>query len=262
MTKETTPGACCGVLGLLLLAALGGCDCRSKPVDDSVEPRPISAPQQVQLPDKFDQLMQEHAQLSTRARNALVRGDLPVATQAMKRLAFFMQHVPFPDLGEGQAAATRQLAREAGEASDLEAACMAYAKLTHACGGCHHTMDRGPGMKLDPVPAGKDITQHMRRHAWAVERMWEALLMDSTPAFRQAAQVLSEAPLHGDDDEPDFENPPGVTALAAKVHDLAAGAAEGSPGPSTTEQSRVFGGILGSCAQCHQLLAVELPPPQ
>jgi hypothetical protein len=149
---------------------------------------------------------------------------------------------------------------------------MAFARLSHACGQCHHALDRGPPIKLEPAPDGEDLTMHMRRHYWAVERMWEALLNDSPAAFQVAAGMLAESPLHGSHD-PDSERPAGTTRLAYEVHDLAfAAAVEGQvreeeyvprPGepvedkPTTRGQAEIFGRLLSACNQCHTLVDVR-----
>lgn len=149
---------------------------------------------------------------------------------------------------------------------------MAFALLSNACGQCHHALDRGPPMRLDPTPQGEDLKMHMRRHYWAVERMWEALLSDSTSAFQAAAAILAESPLHGSS-TPNSARPPGTTRLAYEVHDLAfAAAVEGKaredeyvpqPGeaveskPTTLGQAEIFGRLLSACSQCHSLVDVE-----
>jgi hypothetical protein len=245
----------------LAIALLDGCDC---------EPR--RGAQDAGTPEGFDEVMREHAGLSIVARNALIRGELEIAQQAMRKLAFFMEHVPPPEQGKEYARITRDLAERVREASDLEEACMAFSRLSYACGQCHHALDRGPPMKLEPAPAGEDLKMHMRRHYWAVERMWEALLSDSTTAFQAAADVLAEAPLHGSR-RPDRESHAGVTRLAYEVHDLAfAAAVEGKvreeeyvpkPGepvgdePTTWGQAEVFGRLLSACNQCHTMLDVK-----
>ena len=72
--------------GLASLAALGGCECGPKN-DAGIED--LSA---AKVPANFDQVMADHARLSIVARNALIRGEIPVARQPMRKLAFFMQH--------------------------------------------------------------------------------------------------------------------------------------------------------------------------
>lgn len=247
------------VLGLAF-AWLSGCDCEPKQARDRL------------APDGFEQVMKEHAALSIVARNALIRGELPVAQQAMRKLAFFMEHVPFPEQGKEYARITRELAMQVREAGDLEEACMAFARLSYACGQCHHALDRGPPIKLDPSPEGEDLKMHMRRHYWAMERMWEALLSDSPVDFQAAAGMLAEAPLHGPR-APDSESHTGTTRLGYEVHDLAfAAAVEGKaredeyvpkPGeavegkPTTRGQAEIFGRLLSACNQCHTLVDVR-----
>lgn len=250
---------------LVALALVGGCECGSK----SATEEPPAA-----VPSGFEAIMDDHAALSVAARNALIRGDLPVAQQAMRKLAFFMEHVPPPAQGKEYARITQELAEQVRTSADLEEACMSFARLSYACGECHQALDRGPPMKLDPVPEGDDIQTHMRRHYWAVERMWEALLAHSTGAFQSAAEVLAEAPLHGSH-TPDDESHEGITKLAYEVHDLAfAAAVEGKAGedeyvpkpdeaaadaPSGWGQAEVFGRILLTCSQCHGMLEVKPP---
>ncbi len=245
----------------LVIALSSSCDCEPK-----------RASEDAGLPVGFDQVMKDHAALSIVARNSLIRGDLPVAQQSMRKLAFFMEHVPFPAEGKEYARITQELAGQVREAADLEEACMAFAWLSHACGQCHHALDRGPPMKLDETPEGEDLQMHMRRHYWAVERMWEALLSDSPTSFQAAAKVLAESPLNGSR-EPDGETPPGATRLAYEVHDLAfAAAVEGNvnedeyvprPGepmedkPTSRGQAEVFGRLLSACSQCHTLVGVN-----
>lgn len=250
------------VLGFAI-AWCAGCTCNPK------DPSPEAAGG---VPEGFDRVMQDHAALSIVTRDALIRGDLPVAQQTMRKLAFFMEHVPPPEQGKQYARITAELAQQVREAADVEEASMAFARLSHACGQCHHALDRGPPIKLEPAPGGEDLQMHMRRHYWAVERMWEALLSNSTTGFQVAAEMLAEAPLHGTR-EPDEETPPGVTRLAYEVHDLAFSAAvEGTveeeeyvprPGeptedrPTTRGQAEIYGRLLSTCNQCHTLLDVK-----
>ncbi|MEM7136775.1 MAG: hypothetical protein AAF500_09375 [Myxococcota bacterium] len=253
------------VAAALCLVALTGCDCGKRQEPEAAPPTEAA------LPPGFDRVMAEHEGLAFAARDALIRGDLDRARQSMRELAFFMENTPYPDGGQDFARITKALAAEVRSGRDLEEACMAFARLSHACGQCHHALNRGPPVRLAPAPAGRDVKIHMQRHYWAVERMWEALLTNSPRTFQRAASVLAEAPLHGER-VPDAENPAGASRLAYEVHDLAfAAAVEGSnvaddyvPGPrerrasrpTTRGQAEIFGQILYTCNQCHDQLGV------
>ena len=123
----------------LAIALWSGCDCEPK-----------RATQDAAMPDGFEAVMKEHGALSVASRNALIRGDLEIAQQAMRKLAFFMEYVPFPQQGKEYARITRELAGQVREAGDLEEACMAFARLSYACGQCHHALDRGPPISSNP----------------------------------------------------------------------------------------------------------------
>jgi hypothetical protein len=253
---------------LCLTGVAVGCDCEPKPSIQQEE-----QPEQAELrpSKKLQALMKQHAQLAIVVRDALIRGEPANAQTALASLADLMETSSYPGQGEDYARAARAVAAQARRADTLEETALAFAALSQRCGECHHALNRGPPMKLDPVPEGRGLAVHMRRHDWAVQRMWEALLSDSPSAFKRAATALADAPLHGTID-PDFENPPGVSELADRVHDLAFSVSvEGEAGedtyvpaaeepgekpPSTRSQSEVYGLLLTTCSQCHRLLDV------
>lgn len=256
------------IIAVCLSVVTGSCDCEPKSSIPQEEP-----PEQAELrPSKeLQALMAQHAKLAVVARDALIRGEPENAQKALALLADLMETASYPGQGEEYAEAARALAAQARRADDLKDTALAFAALSQRCGECHYALNRGPPMKLDPVPEGRGLAVHMRRHDWAVQRMWEALLSNSPSAFKRAATVLSDAPLHGSV-EPDFENPPGVSEIANRVHDLAFSVsvegeadedtyvpAPGEPGeapPSTRSQSEVYGLLLTTCSECHQRLDV------
>lgn len=261
----------------LWLATLAACERESQGSDPNTEKQEKppkaegGAALGIEVPPEFDEVMNDHAKLSNYAMNALIAGDLPGAQQSMRKLAFFMEHVPFPKEGKSYARITQELADQVRNSGDLEEASMAFARLSYACGQCHHALNRGPPVKLEPTPQGRDIAMRMKRHYWAVERMWEGLLSDSPRDFQSGARALSNAPLHGAH-EPASAQPEGVARLAYEVHDLAfAAAVEGTtaedeyvptPGevrktkPTSRSQAEIFGQLLSACSQCHTLVGV------
>lgn len=246
--------------------AMYGCECGgtedSKPPTEDIES--ISS---VEL----DRLMSQHGEIATLTRDALIVGDTETAKGKATVLASLMENAAFPEQGADYARVAREAAAGLREAAHPAEVSLAFARLAQSCGQCHHELNRGPPSRLDPVPLGADVEMHMRRHFWAVERMWEALLTNSPPAFQAAAAVLNESPLHGSS-APDAASPPGVAALAQEVHDLAfVAASEGkvaedeyvrAPGepteakPTTRGQAEIFGRLLYTCHRCHRLVGV------
>ena len=260
----------------LAAGAVYGCECGRtedpKPATDDIES--ISSAE-------LDRLMSQHGQIATLARNAVIVGDTDTAKGKATVLASLMENATFPEQGADYARVAREAAAGMREAATPAEFSLAFARLAQSCGQCHHELNRGPPSKLDPVPLGADLEMHMKRHFWAVERMWEALLNNSPLTFQAAASVLNESPLHGSS-APDSDSPPGVAALAQEVHDLAFVAAlEGkvaedeyvpAPGesteakPTTRGQAEIFGQLLYTCHRCHRLVGVtprlsEAEPP-
>jgi hypothetical protein len=122
-------------------ALLSGCECEPK-----------RSPQASETPAGFDEVMKEHGKLSIVSRNALIRGELPLAQQSMRKLLFFMEHVPFPEPGKEYARITKDLAAEVqGQATWKKRAWRspvspmpAVNATTHSTGGPRSSSSRRP----------------------------------------------------------------------------------------------------------------------
>ena len=82
----------------------------------------------------------------------------------------------------------------------------------------------------------------MRRHEWAAERLWQALLLQDDDTWIRGAAAFADDPLHGE------AVPAGVAPLAKKVHELGAKAAETT---DWDERGALYGEVLATCADCH-----------
>lgn len=262
------------IIALCILGMTVGCDCgsESKPQSESKVQKESPEPEELRPSKELQALMTQHAKLAVATRDALIVGEPQQAREALASLADLMDVASYPGQGKDYAEAARAVAAQARKAESLEETALAFAALSQRCGECHYALNRGPAMKLEPVPEGRGLQVHMKRHDWAVQRMWEALLSNSPSTFKAAASVLSDAPLHGGV-EPDLENPPGVSEIANRVHDLAFSVSvEGEAGedtyvpgpdepreapPNTRSQSEVYGLLLTTCSQCHQRLDVR-----
>jgi cytochrome c553 len=144
----------------------------------------------------------------------------------------------------------RAAAEEAAQASRLEGAARATAKVAAACGDCHQGLEAEVSFEADELPPeGGDVTTHMRRHAWAAARMWDGMIVPSGVVWDEGAEALAVAPLTPAQLEVDIEVLADVSAMEAEVHELAATATGIT---SQGERADLYGRFLGTCASCHQ----------
>jgi len=117
-----------------------------------------------------------------------------------------------------------------------------------ACGGCHEANQVRPAWPDAPLPTGAPGTiEHMLRHAWAADRMWEGLLLSSSEHWARGARVLLESPLT--DLKPTEKPPVEVAGFAQRVHDLGADAL-GEQTPA--QRGALYGDFIAQCGSCHR----------
>lgn len=202
-----------------------------------------------------NQRMWSHFLAAADVQDAVIRGDL----EATKEAATWLAEYDEPGLPDGAEAFLRELQRAAArvvEATTIEAAGAATARIAAACGSCHR--EYYPGMEPtglvepSPPPGEGDLAAHMVRHAWAADRLWDGLALPSSPAWEAGADAFAGVPLATDDFA--FDNPEGVRALANRTHEL------GRRAGLETEPSlraRTYGELLSTCAACHQVTGQE-----
>ena len=141
-------------------------------------------------------------------------------------------------------------ARSTG-ASDLKEAGRDVGLVARTCGDCHTSFGR-PGILVEP-PGAMSSGAHasMRRHQWAMDRLWDALVVPSDDAWNAGALALAEAPLVPEQLTPSKSPAPRVEELAQTVHDLGLKAASADRGDARAE---VYGELLATCAECHKWL--------
>jgi mono/diheme cytochrome c family protein len=198
--------------------------------------------------------MWSHYRAAADVQAAVVAGDLDASRKAAAWLARHEEE-GLPGEADAFAEELRRAAARAAEATTLVAAASATGRIAAACGSCHR--ERRPGMQptehVEPPPDREDdVALHMVRHDWAVDRLWEGLVLPSDDAWEAGWSVFSAAPL--DTDKLTFDNPEGARVLANRVHEL------GRRAGLQTEPSlraRAYGDLLATCAACHQLTGQE-----
>ncbi|MEO0592970.1 MAG: hypothetical protein AAFZ38_05265 [Myxococcota bacterium] len=172
-------------------------------------------------------------------KDAIIEGDLELATShARPIIDDVFENAPEgwrPYLDEFQGAGA-----EIADATSLNDAAYQLARMGMACGGCH----RAVGVTIS-LPQGKPELEPnpMRRHQWAVDKMWDGLVVPSDDAWVEGATAVASAPLI-----PEQFSDGAIARWEDTVHRLGGEAA--SQRGETRASS--FGELLTTCSECHR----------
>ena len=195
--------------------------------------------------------MHEHLTQISIIKAYVIMGDLDSTREPANWLATHETMESLPASYEPFVEFMRSSARQVVDASDLNEAGAAVSLMAQNCGNCHVASNLNVEFGYDDLPAGwSDNETHMQRHQWAVDRMWEGLIGPSDGAWYRGTSMLAEEPLHATDvsDDVTAEEAAALEQLAASVHELGA---QGAETEGLTDRSRIYGKILGMCADCH-----------
>jgi cytochrome c553 len=233
------------VMRFLFAAFLGLVACSSEaPTSSPAVPVAVADP-----PAGTTRRMTAHYQDVVEIKDAVIAGDLPRVRAPARRL----REVPGP-----VPAAWRPFMIKEGElatltlsARNLRTAAKHAAALADNCGECHEALGGGP--QLDPAAAPPAALphqpeQHMLRHQWAADRMWDALIVRSEDAWAAGADLLIDAPLSPAGLTENVELPEDVFELGQQVHELGARARVTAAWPA---RAQLYGEFLATCATCH-----------
>jgi mono/diheme cytochrome c family protein len=224
---------------LLLLSA-----CRSP-----AEPGPPSATPVTRGPE-LQGHMQARLNIARAGLASVVEGDVEAVRGAARALvdSHPMQDEVDP-AWKGGATAFRAAALAASRATDLEGAARGMVGVAAACGGCHTAAGVDRAFELPTPPArGETIAAHMARHAWAVDRLWEALTGPAEASWTAGHRMLAEGPLESDGHAAGLGS--SAAALESSVHALAADALVAT---DPQEREAIVAQILVACGACHAI---------
>jgi hypothetical protein len=128
-------------------------------------------------------------------------------------------------------------------APSLDEACRREPRVSAACAGCHLRTQAGPVFPPPPpLPLDRPTRDaRMARHLWATDRLWEAMVGGSEPAWRNGLAVLAGTPLPVTDGD--------ASRLARRLQSLARN--ELSPATAAADRATAYGELLVTCAGCH-----------
>lgn len=203
--------------------------------------------------------MYSHFAAADDIQAAVVDGDL----RAVREPASWLAEHDIPSLPEGSEtylAEMQGFARQAGQATSLADAAHAMGGIAKTCGTCHQKNIAEPLTKwTGSLSPGEDVATHMTRHAWAVERMWEGLVLPSDDKWAKGAKALEEAPFKpeavaGTSSE-DIAIQKEVELLEKRCHGIGSKAETAT---DATERANLYGELLTTCASCHKLTGQEV----
>ncbi len=197
--------------------------------------------------------MADHFAQTVVIRDAVIWGKLKQAVKPAQNLASMdvkklpqQWHVSMQQL---QAAAKRIM-----EGSDVQEVAAATADIARACGHCHGAAG---GPKITPTappdPSGS-VAARMKRHRWAMDRLWEGLYGPSPAAWTAGASALELDPF-----SKEVLEPGGVHAKSAAAT-FNADAKALAKAKTADDRASAYAKMISSCAPCHEALKVQPTP--
>jgi hypothetical protein len=201
--------------------------------------------------EDVSEAMAGHLVEAAQARDALVAGDLDGTRAALLALRRRLPLESLPPQGlphDARLMGTVDQALTVGSATEVAPL---LGQIAQTCGTCHTALGLTLPVDATPVTAeGGTVTAHMRQHQLAAQAMWSALVAGDEAAFDRGAEALLTSTLAPSGTSVDAPVPPLAAELEVRVHDLAGLAVR-----NAEERGRHFGELLGTCAQCHDLLS-------
>jgi hypothetical protein len=202
-------------------------------------------------PVALEPYMPEHFQIVTWARDSIINGELELMREPLQALAIYEYKDIVPGAWIDGIGRVQLLAGVAAKAQTTAQAASGIAAIANECGQCHRaTIEQPVFDAIEPLEAqapGESFRQRMRRHGWALDRMWEGLVLPSENAWARGASALADAPYGAPRTEPPLR-PEARNALEA-LRTLGAKAAEAQGWPA---RGGVYAELLVGCSSCHR----------
>lgn len=181
-------------------------------------------------------------------QEAVVAGDVEDTRRPARWVASHTGR-EFPEAAGPALEQMRSEARIMLEQTQILEIAHSLGRMGNACGSCHTALKVKVPFTVDEPPASSATpADHMQRHAWAVDRLWEGLAGPSDASWRAGAGALVHMPI-------DFGSNDQANRLAARVHELSDKAAAAT---TARDRAQVYGDLLETCALCHSALRMRM----
>jgi cytochrome c553 len=203
--------------------------------------------------------MWTHYQRVGVAQSDVILGDLDGVRGAARWLAAHADTAGLPARALPWADSLRAVARDAARAASLRDAALAVSRMGATCGSCHLASGAGPRIAVvsRPESSAVAVTDRMLQHFWGADRLWDGLVAPSDTSWREGARALADPASY----EP-LLGAAGERAGDARVRAAALRALGARAIGAATQDARaqVYGEVLATCVECHQLLGVAIRP--
>jgi len=238
-----------GLSLVVVLLAVPACR-SSAPAAPPAEPATLSSAPAASSPS-LKIRMWGHAAHGAAACEAVARADLDAARAEARTLAELRLETGVAPALRKDLDAMNAAAERVAKATDLTEASRSLAALASTCGDCHATLGGPATVVGEPPDDDLGVLPRMKRHEWAVARLWAGLVGPSDLSWKAGARVLADAPLQPEELTPGRSPAPAIGELATSVRDLAANARVTK---SAVDRAAVFAELMTTCAACHQRL--------
>ena len=203
--------------------------------------------------------MHEHDAHGVAMRDAVAHADLDAARREATVLAELRVEGVADPAWRAQLGAMNAAAGRVARAKALSEASSGVAEVARTCGDCHRLGGPSPST-IEPPEYEPGVVAGMKRHEWAVARLWDGLVIPSDRAWRAGARVLRDAPLRPERLTPGSNPVPAIgelaiAVLATSVHDLGERA---TVTDASVDRGAVYGELMTTCAACHAQFAQGL----
>jgi cytochrome c553 len=179
-------------------------------------------------------------------RQAVIAGTPERASRPAEALAKAETLNEVPAAWRQSVQGMQQIARRITDSTSAAQAAAATADLGVACGGCHRQFGGPKASSAPPPPEGTGLTERMRRHVWAAEKLWEGLTVPSSEAWAAGAKALSAAPFPAQ-----ILEQGGVRSRSA-ASDFAKLVVTAAAKKTIPERAALYAELLVSCGGCHR----------
>lgn len=194
--------------------------------------------------------MRAHFQQTMLLHDAVARGDLEAARREAATLAARSPDVPMPIGAAAFHGALTRSAREAANATTLEAAAQATAAVLGTCGQCHKAMEvRATVPAQGEIKVG-GVVGHMLLHQRGADALLEGLVAPSESQWVEGVRAFAAPKLEADEVpgrmRRTFDH--GETDLALLAGHMA-------QAHRTRDREELYGKVIATCGNCHRKLA-------